>query len=327
MIFSYDTETELITDEQPIPDVVCMSWAVEGASGVMAPAEGLDTLQGALEAEAEIVGHNVAFDFSVCMKARPELEPLIWAAYDAGRVFDTMIAAQLDDIARGIFRGTRKGAYTLARLAVDYCSIHLEKEDTWRLRYGELKGLPISAWPPEAVEYARLDAATTYDVRKAMHEPPDTRAQSAHAWWLHLVAKHGVRTDPDRVTALFDKVTTEAASIIRELLPLGWVSFDKDGTMHRHPSKVKARMVELGKIKPTKKGDVSVDEEACENSGDPVLMRYSRLSKLLDILNKDSGYLLSPYVRCSYGLAESGRSTSWGPNLQNLKTELEWLNA
>ncbi len=327
MIFSFDTETDLITDDNPLPDVVCLSWAVEGASGVMSPKEGIDTLQNVLEAEAEITGHNIAFDFSVCMRQRPEIEPLIWSAYEAGRVFDTMIAAQLDDIGRGIFRGTRKGAYTLARLAIDYCSVELKKEDTWRLRYGELKGIPISDWPAEAVEYARLDAATTHEVRKNIIEPPDTRAQSAHAWWLHLVAKHGVRTDQERASLLFDRVTSEAASIIQELLPLGWVSFDKKGEMHRHPSKVQSRMVELGKIKPTKKGAVSVDEEACENSGDPVLMRYSRLSKLLDIINKDFGYLLKPYVRCSYGLAETGRSTAWGPNLQNLKTDLEWLNA
>lgn len=323
MIFSFDTETDLIPEDETTPDGICLSWAVEDMSGVVLIDEGLSILRGALENEAEIVGHFLPFDFKVCIKHDPTIEPLIWEAYEAGRVYDTMLAAQLDDIARGIFRGTRKGAYTLERLAIDYLSEELKKgEDTFRLKYGTLKGIPVEQWPHEAIEYARLDATVPLRLRQTIHEPPDTRAQSAHSFWLYLTGKHGARTDQARVMALMQEVTDQASLIVRELMPLGWLSYDKDGDMHRHPGQVQAYMVQKGLVsKRTKKGGISVDAEACEASNDPLLKKYSKLGKLLDVINKDSDYLSREYVRCSYGLAETGRSTSWAPNMQNLKTD------
>ncbi len=332
IIFGFDTETELITDEAPIPDVVCLSYAMGNQSGLLLAEEGAGLLRSVLEApDIEITGHNLAFDFSVMCKLDPELEPLVWAAYETGRVFDTLPAAWLDDISRGIFQGARKGQYTLARLSELYLSETLAKEDTYRLRYGELKGIPIEQWPQEAIDYAVKDAVTALRVRLAMHEPVDTRTQSAHLWWLHLVAKHGIATDPERVGMVFDAVTQEAGEITKRLLELGWASFDKHGEFHRHTKKVQDRIREFEKVwgtisKRTKKGNISIDEEACEASGDPDLVKYARLSKLLDIINKDSDYLSKPVVRCSYGLADTGRTTCWGPNLQNLKVEVAGLS-
>ncbi|WP_177233551.1 hypothetical protein [Stigmatella erecta] len=34
----------------------------------------------------------------------------------------------------------------------------------WRLRYGELDGIPVECWPVEAVEYPKRDARHTIDV-------------------------------------------------------------------------------------------------------------------------------------------------------------------
>lgn len=326
--FAFDTETHLITDDEPSPKIVCLSYAMGEASGVLAPGPGLELLAQCLaDPEIEIVGHNLAFDFRVCLRAWPELEPLVWAAYDAGRVYDTKIAAWLDDIARGTFEGSRKGAYTLATLVSKYMGDHLEKgEDTWRLRYAELDDIPIEQWPAEAVEYARLDAAMALAVRGEIRttggETPDLRRQCAHDWWLSLVGTHGIATDAARVGAMFERVTDRAAELARELVGLGWVSFDKDG-IHRHPSRVQARVWEiLGEgCKRTKGGGVSADAESCEATGDPALLKYALLTRLLDLISKDSEYLTKPLVRCSYGLAESGRSTSYGPNVQNLKTD------
>ncbi len=324
--FCFDTETDLISDEKPVPEVVCLSYAMGDKSGLLLPEDGAGLLTSVLEAsDIEIVGHNVSFDFAVMCKRFPELEPLVWKAYEQGRVFDTLAAAWLDDIARGIFQGARKGMYTLARLSELYLSESLPKEDTYRLRYGELKGIPLEQWPAEAIEYPVRDATTALGVRLAMHEPADTRVQSAHLWWLFQVAKHGIATDPERVGLLFEAVTNEAANIVRDLIQLGWASYDKKGELHRHTKKVQERMSKVGIGKRTKGGQISIDAEACETSGDPDLVKYARLAKLLDVINKDSDYLLKPYVRCSYGLAETGRTTCWGPNLQNLKVEVENL--
>ncbi len=324
--FGFDTETELITDEAPIPECVCMSYAMGDQSGLLTPQEGAELLRGMLESEdTELVGHNLAFDFAVMCKVDPTLEPLVWAAYEAGRCFDTLAAAWLDDISRGIFQGARKGMYGLARLSELYLSEYLPKEDTYRLRYGELKGIPIEQWPQEAIDYAVRDASVALRVRFAMHEPTDTRVQSAHLWWLFLTSKHGITTDPERVGMLFDAVTEEAGQIVKDLTALGWVSFDKKGELHRHTKKVQDRMRACGVGKFTKKGNISVDAEACEASGDKDLIKYARLAKLLDVINKDLEYLAKEVVRCSYGLAETGRTTCWGPNLQNLKVQIEKL--
>lgn len=325
--FGWDTETTLITDEQPVGDLVCVSYALGGSSGVLHRAEGLDLMRSVLaDPDIELVGHNLPYDFQALLSCDPSLEPLIWAAYDQGRVYDTLVAAWLDDIARGCYAGSRKGAYTISALMARYLGEHLAKEDTWRLRYGELISVPIEAWPQDAVSYAVLDAECPLRLRTTIRtvgtgDAPDLARQCAHHWWLSLVGNHGVKTDQERVQALYDKILTEASEIIRALAPLGWASLDNTG-VHRHPGKVQKYIKAQGyPMKATKGGGISIDAEACEMTGDPLLTKYARLSRLLDCINKDSEYLSREYVRCSYGLAESGRSTSWGPNLQNLKTE------
>lgn len=325
--FAADTETALISDEKPFPEVACLSYAMGDQSGILSADDGAGLLKSVLQSEdIEICGHNLSYDFGVMSKHAPDLEPLVWNAYEAGRVFDTLPATWLDDISRGIFKGARKGEYTLANLARLYLSEHLAKEDTYRLRYGELIGVPIDQWPKEAIEYATKDAAISLRVRLAMHEPIDTRIQSAHHWWLTLVGKHGIATDTERVGMLFDAVTAEAGGIVKDLMGLGWCSYDKHGDLHRHTKKVQERMKEAGLSgKRTKGGQISIDAEACENSTDPALQKYARLAKLLDIINKDADYLTKEIVRCSYGLAETGRTTCWGPNLQNLKVSVDGL--
>lgn len=325
--FGWDTETTLITDDQPVGDLVCVSYALGAESGVLSPADGIGLLRSVLEdPDTELVGHNLPYDFQALLVVDPTLEPLIWAAYDAGRVYDTLVAAWLDDIARGCFQGSRKGAYTLAALMTRYLGEHLQKLDTWRLRYGELQGIDLDRWPAEAIEYARLDAVSPLRLRTTIKtvstgDAPDLQRQCAHHWWLSLVGNHGIATDPERVQALYGKILEESTQLVRALAPKGWVSVDHKG-IHKHPSKIQKYMQAQGyPLKKTKKGGVSVDAEACEMTGDPALTQYARLSRLLDCINKDSEYLGRKYVRCSYGLAESGRSTSWGPNLQNLKTE------
>lgn len=325
--FGWDTETTLITQDKPVGNLVCLSYALGGESGVVSAQDGCQLLGEVLaDPSIELVGHNLPYDFQALLGVDPTLEPLVWAAYDAGRVYDTLVAAWLDDIARGCFMGSRKGAYTLAGLMARYLGEHLQKEDTWRLRYGELREVPLSDWPREAIEYARLDAVSPLRLKEVIKtvgtgDAPDLRRQCAHHWWLSLVGNHGIATDPDRVQALYSKILEECTQLVRTLAPLGWVSCDHKG-IHRHPSKIQGYIKIKGYAsKHTKKGGISTDAEACEMTGDPLLTNYARLSRLLDCINKDSEYLALPFVRCSYGLAESGRSTSWGPNLQNLKTE------
>ena len=321
-----DTETCLITPEDPTPRIVCLSYHLEGqGSGLVDKHSAVSVAADILATGEPVVGHNITYDMRVLVRAGLD-ENLVWEAYDNGRIVDTKVKAWLDDIARGVYQGARKGAYTLAACMARYLGEHLEKEDTWRLRYGELIDTPIGEWPEAARTYPLSDAEAPVRLFRAIRTKgdgttPDLERQCAHMWWLSLMASHGMTVDQERVAALFSQITTDAGEIARQLLPLKWVSFDRKG-LHRHPSRVAAYMKKIGKDdRKTKKGAISIDAVACEQSGDENLAAYGKLSRLLDAISKDSKYLGTPVVRCSYGLAESGRTTCWGPNLQNLKKE------
>jgi DNA polymerase I len=342
---SLDTETVLISAEEPTPRMVCASYAFDDGKGILGKPKGVALFRRCLQDEdIEIVGQNIPFDFRVIMRQDPSIEPLIWKAYDEGRIYDTLTAARLDDIARGHYLGSRKGAYTLAAISDRYLGEHLEKDDTFRLRYGEVEGYEPEEWidllisrlphpiseadiattrkvGEEAISYPIQDADSTLRVRRQIGEPPDLRRQVAHDWWMDLMSNHGFPTDPKRVENLMRETIEEAANLIKGpkgLLERGFIHFDKDG-IHRRVKLVQEYAVSVGVVKKTPKGAVSIDAEACEDSGDPLLKNYARLGQLLDIISKDLEYLKLPIVRARYGLAESGRSTCWGPNLQNLK--------
>lgn len=330
-----DTETT-VHEDNSVPDLVCVGYATDTTSGLLDKSEGMDLARSVLsDPDIEIATHNGPFDFAVIAKQDPALFPAIFDAYEEGRVVDTMVFAMCDDIARGCYFGTRKGRYGLGDLSSSLLHEDMAKgEDTYRLRYGELAHLPIAQWPEEARAYAIGDPIQTLKVSRAIHEPPDARRQAAHFWWLHLMSAHGMLTDQPRVAKLLSGVVSEASTLAHEMIKLGLYSLDpKDGELHSNTKAVRERIERaLGSNAPRTKpsrtfpaGQIQTSAEACEAVGpdgkplDPVLVKYARLVALLDIINKDSKYLETEVVRCRYGLAETGRSTCWGPNLQNLK--------
>jgi hypothetical protein len=334
--FGFDTETT-VTEDGSTPDLVSVGYSSPGGDGLLNRAEGLELSRALLtDPDIELVTHNGSFDFAVLAKQDPSLFPAIFDAYESGRVLDTMVMAMCDDIARGVYMGTRKGLYGLGDLSLSRLSLPMSKgEDTFRLRYGELANIHVSKWPEEARHYALLDPKRTVEVAESYPwEPPDTRRQGAHFFWLHLMSAHGMRTDQDRVATMLSSVVREASDLCSTLMPLGLVTLDKEGELHSNTKAVRERIYKvLGeqapKTKPSKsfpQGQIQTSAEACEGFGpdgkqDPILLKYARLTALLDIINKDSKYLEQAIVRCRYGLAETGRSTCFGPNLQNVKKE------
>ncbi|NBT36521.1 MAG: DNA polymerase I, partial [Betaproteobacteria bacterium] len=100
----WDTETALIRAGLLIPPMTCMSFAdpATGKGGVVdrhdAHAMMRDWLR---DPTIRLVGHNLAFDVAVMCAEFPDLLPLFFAAYDDGRLEDTMLNEQLLDIAEG----------------------------------------------------------------------------------------------------------------------------------------------------------------------------------------------------------------------------------
>lgn len=159
-VIAWDTETALIRPALLAPPLVCVTWQ---ELGHVAHIEHVSTAEPRLRAWLEdpsvlFVGHNVAYDFAVVCERFPHLRSLVFAAYAADRVTDTMIRQQLLDIAGGCYRGRlgEKGKwitheYSLDALARRNTKIVLLK-DGWRLSYAEFLDTPLDEWPRRAHE-------------------------------------------------------------------------------------------------------------------------------------------------------------------------------
>ena len=168
---SLDTETGLIIPGVLAPPLVCATFAQDGEADIehvhgemhALLEELLDRRDGALWLL------NGAYDMGVIATEYPDLMPSIFDAYDAGRILDVGINAMLLDLAAGCFEGYRvvdgetvKYGYSLKELAERFGGMVLSKgEDTWRLRYIELRDVPLERWPAEAKSYALDDARAT----------------------------------------------------------------------------------------------------------------------------------------------------------------------
>jgi hypothetical protein len=212
--WSVDSETHLISPGCLAPRAVCYSTAERAASGEMATElvlrpQGLLILKQRLESDSIIIGANLPFDFGVACAEDPSLVPLVFDAYAAGRVSCVQTLQKLMDVALGMRKWRRVGnsvsraTYGLDDLVKLYFNEHLEKVDTWRLRYSELDGVPIEEWPADAKTYAIGDAVQALRVREAQEreikelwgELPNQAEQQRAAWALHLMSMWGVRAD------------------------------------------------------------------------------------------------------------------------------------
>lgn len=362
MIVAFDTETELIRADCLAPRLVCTTF---DDGRILRWDESRAAVEDALR--HHVVGHNVAYDLGVFCAQWPDLLPTVFRAYREGRVHDTKIRQQLVDIANGEFRfrvvngETVRVNYGLADLSLRLLGEYVSKgEDTWRMRYGELRDVPIAEWPAEAVHYAVKDAQLTRRVFDAQGgEVVDEAAQCRAAWWLHLAACWGMCVDPARATELETATREEVARIEESLLEYGLLRRE-GGKCVRNTDAAKARMVEafggivtrsqeasgkrVQKIKVkyaytvpenvprTESGDVSLAEEACEESGDEVLQAYAQYSALGNVLSKDfsrqvdkktglvKSSLASSRIHPSFNsLVANGRTSCRGFNLQNMR--------
>lgn len=366
MIVAFDFETHLIKKGHMIaPKPVCLSWArggdtstpegfeayaretleiVEGGKGCWLPAKGLVTREGSREIllrllrdpEVILLGHNVAFDVVVSIAEWPELARLWLDAYDAGRVACTMTRQALVDVAVGQLKfrpGGRRADRSLAGLVELYFNEELPKEDTWRERYSQLDGVPLSEWPKDAIDYPVRDAVEAlrvYHAQERFAEGGPTplvpreehHRQARSALWLAAMASWGVRTDGARVDALREALQAQVDEVFEALKPTGIIRENGTRDMKVLADRVAAAYLAQGKLYPrTPKGAVSTSAEALAESGDPDLMLLGKALSNMSVLSKDvPAYEKGrTYPICAFwnSLLESGRTSCSGPNLQN----------
>lgn len=324
-----DTETHKIAPGALAPKLVCVQIAEGGGEVTIHLASDPathDVVAKALQG-FRIIGHNIAFDLAVLAREYPDLEPEVWRAYDEGRVCDTMIAAQLFDIAAGGLH-RKRGSYSLASLALRHCKMELEKgDDSWQLRYSELENTPLEQWPEGARKYALLDVEATRRVwlvlgyndslDDGLTKIPTFEVQVRAAWALHVASVWGMQCDVLQVGLLMRDICSVQDKLRKRLVEAGMLR--KDGT--RDDNAVRERALACGSTKKTPGGKVSISATALQDVDDDVLRELASY--------QNAGKLRSTYlpvvqrgtrepIHARYGLVESGRTSCSNPNLQNL---------
>jgi DNA polymerase I-like protein with 3'-5' exonuclease and polymerase domains len=163
-MIAFDTETEVI-EGPTIPRLALFQWCDGKKSGYLPPP--------VIEAffiehsGEEWVGQNVAFDYWVLWKhfgeeGRKALEKMV----DENRLHDTMI---LDMLYRLAINDEYPRPRDLGTLADKYASMKIDKNDPYRMRYGELIG--VTDWSKVDkgfIEYAIKDVEATYKVWRTL---------------------------------------------------------------------------------------------------------------------------------------------------------------
>lgn len=233
-----DLETHLITRGALAPRPVCAQWSdpeprVELWKDL--PAEILD---------GEVAGANIAYDMAVMLAAGVPPQT-IFAAYDEGRVTDLQLDGKLLDIAAGEYSFRSVRGWSLQELA-RRAGVRIDKDEddetgdgSWRLRFGQLDGIPVEHWPAGARRYALAEVPAMEAVHEAQQaarrawqvqglDPLGYHSQHAasSAFALHLVSCQGVLTDPERVETLAARVNRYLDATRRRLQRVGFVRAD-----------------------------------------------------------------------------------------------------
>lgn len=366
-VVAFDTETHLLKmlkvnaktslTSMQNPRIVCLSWADETGAGLLDRARGLDWLERKLrDPDVLLVGANTVYDLGCAVADRPSLLPLAFDAYRTGRVRCVQLRQKLIDIAKGElkFRATRgkqlAATHSLAALVDYWLDEHLEKEDTWRLRYALLDGHPLEQWPADARDYALGDAVKTYQVytaqemdihkvtgpwlKRRLTPLADEAHQNRAAWAMHLMASWGVRADAARVKHLEDALNAEHdaayATLMQEATDAAGKRIPplvrKDGTKDTKNirARVEAAFANMGRPVPkTDAGQTKIDEDTLNETNDLLLLTLAAVQSgdntraaWLPALNLAArGPLCARYNP----IVETGRTSCGSPNMQNPK--------
>jgi hypothetical protein len=296
-------------------------------------------------ARPRIVAHNAAFDMAVLVMMGFRRE--VFEAYDEGRIECTLVNQRLIDIAMG--NGLHHKYNLAACMERNDVAFVVDKSDPWRTRYGELMWTAPEQWPLEAYRYAHddivalrlLDAA--HDEARELDVLVNAGWFARNAFWHYLCTLKGLHTDPVQV-ARYEKVVhsrmeAEKAALVEAGLVWGQkpervkgVKAEKWGKPGgRNTKAAQARMLEVmgDWARRTPKDGVSLDEEACTESGDKLLMAYqaygSAKGRLSRIQALKAGRLHPSYVyplettrmSCRKASTDADESDLAGDQVQN----------
>ena len=340
-LFAFDTETELIVDNN-VPPVICLSYATEDDKVGVAVGEQIPKIiQSVVDRGDTLIAHNASFDLGVLVRAFPQLWAPLSTALNEDRVVCTKIRERLYKIAQGgsgdgavlLPSGERVGKLSLAGLIHKYCDVDIgasKQEDSVRYRYSDLRETPVSEWSEEAVRYAILDSVYALQVYWAQEQTisesvlsnqfDQVRADFA----LYIMGAEGIPLDPSKIDAVKESLEADLDPIRLRLESAGLMA---NGSIKTHAlsERIQRAYQRIGQPAPkTDKGAISTSKQSIQESQD---------ADLLDIIEwKERQKLLSTYIPALQASAEidnrvrtrydvlkvTGRTSSSSPNVQNL---------
>lgn len=268
----FDTETMKILDGLLAPPLVLGSFCTaSGDPWLLDPDRTASAVEYAIENEEVLVGLNVAYDLAVIAEHRPALLVPIWNHYRKGLVRCVVVRQKLLDIATGQLKfhddedgKAVKSEYSMKALAARFLDLNIAKgEETWRLRYGELYGIPLDQIPEDARQYSLDDATITRALfYKQNNGLPLTneKEQTIAAWALHLMSCWGMRVDGEYLAEVKGRLTKQRVAGRQALIENGFykgtpfTSEDRDKGKEPdfyEPYKAK-HLVKQGKLRPMK---------------------------------------------------------------------------
>lgn len=344
-----DFETHRFAPHLMAPPIVCMSWKSEGddsASLGLWPecAPVLERFLGeATRGESVVVAHNTAYDMA-CLLADgdPNLCALLWLAYANNGIECTRVREKLLDIHDGTLLQASKTyhPYSMSEICARKFGAKLDKDSSWRLRYGELAGIPIDQWPERAVTYPKDDSswglrAYLEQRRRAAsigYTMPTQHLDACASFALQLTGTWGVITDVPRARALRVDIDRQMAGLRERLidadflvpknLTLGLFAEIKE-EFKKSDSNIRAAVEAtwpegLGDVPRTDAGNIKKDKDTidlCTHPALQALVKYNALEKT------GSTYveaLMAGIIHCSYNeLVSSMRTSCRAINIQN----------
>ena len=329
---AFDLETYLIAPLVQAPNVVAMGFTVDGSAPQIVAANdtAFDRVVESLFSDPDVLlfAHNSKFDVIALLAhgARFGLDhwpAMVFGALQRDAVTCTALRETLlhiaeanpKDINRKFDLGTCAARRNLATQP--------DKSDPYRMKWGELAALPVSQYPAEATRYLVDDVRACYELYCSQQARPewlqDQFRQTRAAVALGLISAWGFATNPETVEEVHAAVARDLALAKAVCVEHGLIR--PDGT--RNIKAAQARVVEayaaLGQDAPRgeptammavygKEGNIKLDDEVCQASGDHVLKMYARASQAQGLLTKVER-LRHPVIQASYTtLLETGRT-------------------
>jgi DNA polymerase I-like protein with 3'-5' exonuclease and polymerase domains len=168
---SFDTETAVVDLLREVPALALASASAgRDASSLLHPDQVGDFILA--HRDCQVVCHNASFDFWVLeqhLRLRGEEQALAawWQMVEDNRLHCSMLLDMLVRLARDDRYPEPRNLGVVAR---EYAGLEIDKEDPYRLRYGEVIGRPWDTVEDGFFTYAIADAIVTLPVYQALRE-------------------------------------------------------------------------------------------------------------------------------------------------------------